>query len=39
MNTKQVNNFIMSIQGNKEAYDLFREEAVKKGLLKEDPLP
>ena len=28
-----------TISTNKEAFEMFREEAVKKGLFKEDPLP
>lgn len=39
MDTKNVNSFILTIQNNKEAFDLFREEAIKKGLFKDDPLP
>jgi len=34
-----IKNFIVTIQNDKDAFEIFREEALKKGLIKDDPLP
>ena len=31
--------FLKDIQNNKEALGIFRDEAIKKGIIKESPLP
>ena len=38
-NGSQITNFLETLQNNKEAMTLFKEEAIRRGIYKETPLP